>query len=197
MSVSVLLWDFGDTLVDERWMRQPALGCPTWESSWTDVMAELADDWDLGALTSAHVFEALAARTGMSREAVQAHALECCRQIQFHPLAWRYARERHRTQAIVTVNPDLFVDYVVPLHDLDTVFDEIIVSASEQRIDKVGLCEAALARLGFAGERSEVLLIDNKLDNVKAWQVSGGAGYWYCGDDNFGRDFHALLNDAS
>ncbi len=29
MSISVLLWDFGDTLVDERWMRRAPSGCAT------------------------------------------------------------------------------------------------------------------------------------------------------------------------
>ncbi len=40
----MLLWDFGQTLVDERWMRRSPIGCATWESSWADVMADLADD---------------------------------------------------------------------------------------------------------------------------------------------------------
>ena len=52
----------------------------------------------------------------------------------------------------MTVNPDLLLDYVVPLHGLTAVFDVIIVSASEYCADKVELCDAALSRLGFAGE---------------------------------------------
>ena len=74
MSISVLLWDFGDTLVDESWIRRAPIGCATWESSWADVMADLADDWDVGVVTSAIVFQALASRTGMSAEDVEAPA---------------------------------------------------------------------------------------------------------------------------
>ena len=71
MSVSVLLWDFGDTLVDERWMRRAPARSATWERSWGEVMADLADDWNVGAVTSAIVFQALASRTGMSAEDVE------------------------------------------------------------------------------------------------------------------------------
>lgn len=72
-------------------MRRAPAGCVSWEGSWADVMTDLADDWDVGAVTSAVVFQALAERTGMSVEDVEAHARECCRQVEFHPWAWRYA----------------------------------------------------------------------------------------------------------
>lgn len=35
----VLLWDFGDTLVDERWMLQARDTCTTWAVAWADVMS--------------------------------------------------------------------------------------------------------------------------------------------------------------
>jgi FMN phosphatase YigB (HAD superfamily) len=196
MTISVLLWDFGDTLVDERWMRRAPIGCVTWESSWAAVMTDLAADWDMGVVTSEAVFQALAGRTRMSPQDIEAHARDCCRQIEFHPSAWRHARERCRPQALVTVNPDLFVDYVVPLHDLRSVFDVIIVSAAERCTNKVELCELALARLGFDGDRSEALLIDNRADLVRAWERAGGAGYWFRGDADFARDIAGLLDEV-
>lgn len=55
MPPAVLLWDFGDTLVDERWMRQPPAACPTWEAVWLDVMADHADDWNVGRLSGAQI----------------------------------------------------------------------------------------------------------------------------------------------
>jgi hypothetical protein len=33
-----------------------------------------------------------------------------------------------------------------------------------------------------------VLLIDNRHDLVDAWQATGGAGYWFGGDEQFARD---------
>jgi hypothetical protein len=151
MSISVLLWDFGDTLVDERWMWRAPARCATWESSWAEVMADLADDWNVGAVTSAIVFQALASRTGMSAEDVEEHARDCCRQIEFHPSAWRYAQKRCRPQALVTVNPDLFTGVHRPSTGPHRSFDVIIVSATERCANKVELCEEALARLGFRG----------------------------------------------
>lgn len=194
MSISLLLWDFGDTLVDERWMRRAPASCPSWEDAWLEVMAARAADWDVGAATAAEVYEAVAVRTGMAVPEVEAHAVDCCRRIGFHPTAWRFATERHRPQALVTVNPDLFVDVVVPLHDLTSVFDAIVASATAGTSDKVELCELALDRLGFRGPRSEALLIDNRADLVQAWVDAGGAGYWFPGDEQFGRDVPTLLD---
>jgi hypothetical protein len=51
----------------------------------------------------------------------------------------------------------------------------------------------ALDRLDFRGERSEALLIDNRADRVRAWEATGGAGYWFRTDDEFSREFPALL----
>jgi hypothetical protein len=73
------------------------------------------------------------------------------------------------------------------------VFDVIVVSATERSADKVTLCETALDRLEFRGDRSEALLIDNRADLVRAWEETGGAGYWFRSDDEFERDFPTLL----
>jgi hypothetical protein len=73
-------------------------------------------------------------------------------------------------------------------------FDVIIVSATERSANKVGLCEAALAHLGFAGGRQEAPQIDNRVDLVGAWEEAGGAGHWFRTDKESGRDFPALLD---
>jgi FMN phosphatase YigB (HAD superfamily) len=192
---AVLLWDFGDTLVDERWMRHAPAGVPGWEEAWSATMADLADAWNVGATSSAAVYAALAERTGMALTDVEAHAQACCRQITVHEEAWRVARERRRPQAVVTVNPDLFTDLVVPACGLATVFDLVVASHQEGTDDKVVLCERALERLGFRGDRLEVLLIDNRPDLVEAWRDAGGSGYWFQGDDRFARDVEELLGD--
>jgi FMN phosphatase YigB (HAD superfamily) len=190
----VLLWDFGDTLVDERWMRLAPDGFPIWETAWGDVMAELAEDWEVGRAACPDVFDALASRTSMTPAAVEAHARECCRQLVFNPRAWQVAKERRLPQALVTVNPDLFVAYVVGEHGLASVFDAIVVSSVEGTTDKTELCARAIERLGFDGDRSRTLLIDNRLDLVEAWQRSGGSGYWFRTDEQLGRDLPTLLH---
>ncbi len=189
----VLLSDFGDTLADERWMRRCPEVWPDWEDAGVAVMAEMADEWNVGAVRSLEVFAALSDRTGMRLPDVEAHARGCCDRIVFNPTAWRVAREHRFPQALVTVNPDLFADYVVPGYALDDVFDVIVVSCAENTVDKSTLARAALDRLGFRGERSSALLIDNRRDLVDAWRDIGGAGYVFRSDEQFARDVARLF----
>lgn len=193
MAPEVLLWDFGDTLVDERWMRRAPDGCPAWEAAWSDVMTVLADGWNVGTVRAGQVYEALAERTGMTAEAVEAHARDCCRSLRFHATAWRVATERRLPQALVTVNPDLFTEHIVAVHDLAAIFDVIVTSSEEKTDDKPALCQIALDRLGFRRERPKALLIDNRLDLVNAWRDVGGSGYWFQTDEQFGRDASRLF----
>jgi FMN phosphatase YigB (HAD superfamily) len=192
---AVVLWDFGDTLVDERWMRRTPPSCPTWESVWVETMDAMADDWNVGGLSARDVFRALAARSGLSIDEVEAHAIGCCRQLTFHRAAWRVATERRWPQALVTVNPDVFEDYVIPAYELDTVFDAIVTSCGDGTASKVRLCEIALDRLGYEGNRADVLLIDNRADLAQEWEESGGRGYWFRTDEQFARDLPTLILD--
>jgi phosphoglycolate phosphatase-like HAD superfamily hydrolase len=193
---TAVLWDFGDTLADERWMRRCPRGRPDWDEAWALTMADLADDWNVGAVGSPTVFEALADRTGLSKSEVETHARECCERITFHSTAWRVARERRLPQGLVTVNPDLFADFVVPLHALADVFDVIVVSFEERTADKPTLCDTALDRLGYTGSRSSALLIDNRIDLVEAWRGVGGAAYCFQSDRQFSQDVPSLFSGA-
>jgi hypothetical protein len=193
MAPAVLLWDFGDTLADERWMLRAPATCPTWPTAWSEIMSTRADGWNVGAFKSPEIFAALAARTGVAVEDVESHARDCCRLLAFNETAWRVATERSLPQALVTVNPDLFTEQVVPAYRLRAVFDVIVTSSAEQTADKTVLCEIALDRLGFDRDRSDALLIDNRLDLIEAWRNVGGAGYWFQSDDRFTRDLPRLL----
>lgn len=193
MTPAVLLWDFGDTLVDERWMRRPPAEFPKWEAVWLDLMGDHADDWNVGRVGRAEVFGAIAERSGMSAAAMKSHARTCCERLLFNETAWRLASERRLPQALVTVNPDLFADFVVPAHGLDDVFDVIVMSFEELTDDKPTLCDIALDRLGFTGPRSDALLIDNRRDLVEAWRDVGGTGYWFQSDQQLRADLPSLL----
>ena len=197
MVPDVLLWDFGDTLVDERWMRRCPDAHPEWDDAWTAVMDQLAERWNTGEVGMPVVFAALADRTGMTPADVEAHARDCCRRLVFNPTAWRIAREHRLPQALVTVNPDLLAAYVVPAHHLATVFDAIVMSFAEGTVDKPTLCRIALDRLGFDGDPHAALLIDNRQDLVHAWETAGGTGYWFQSDEQFRRDVPRLLGESS
>jgi hypothetical protein len=193
MGFEVVLWDFGDTLVDERWMQRPPDSFPSWPTAWANVMTDRADDWNIGRVEMSQIFIELANRTGMTTEDVAAHALDCCHRLVFNPTAWQIASERRFTQAIVTVNPDLFAKYVMPAYELAAIFDVIVMSFAERTTDKPTLCNIALGRLGFKGDIAHCLLIDNRLDFVQAWQNVGGVSYWFQGDEQFKRDVPLLF----
>jgi phosphoglycolate phosphatase-like HAD superfamily hydrolase len=189
----VVLWDFGDTLVDERWMHRAPKSCPAWPNAWHATMDELGGDWDVGRASESDVVAALAARTGMEIEAVYRHIDHCCRSVTFHRFTWQSARQRRAVQALVTVNPDLFVQRIVPAYGLRAVFDAVVVSSIEGTTDKVRLCEIALQRVDHEGDRQSALLIDNRVDLVEAWERVGGRGYVYVSDEIFEEDAAALF----
>jgi hypothetical protein len=190
---SVLLWDFGNTLVDERWMLRAPVDCPHWATVWTDVMTAQADAWNAGELTISNIYEFLSEGTGMSTAAVKAHARTCCHQLLSNETAWRLASGRCLPQAIVTVNPDLFAEFIVPHYKLAEVFDEIVMSWSEGTNQKTTLCDIALSRLAFDCGRERALLIDNRLDLVEEWRQLGGSSYWFRSDEQFATDLPDLL----
>ena len=113
--------------------------------------------------------------------------------MELHETAWRVATEHHAPQALVTVNADLFGDWIVPGYELATMFETIVVSCAERTSNKTELCTIALDRLGFSGDRSDALLIDNRLDLVEAWRAVGGSAYWFQSDAQFADDVAALL----
>jgi hypothetical protein len=182
VTAQVALWDFGDTIADERWMLNVPEGYDGWVAGWRGVLDELATEWYCGRINSETIFSAVAARTGMPVPAVDAHARACCRKVVFHTGAWRAAREHRVPQALVTVNSDLFRDEVIPAYGLGDVFDVIVNSFEEGSRQKADLCEIAVQRLGFDGDRKGALLIDNRLDAVEAWRGAGGSAYWYQND---------------
>lgn len=190
--MQVLLWDLGDTLVDERWMRRPPPGCPGWEEAWTEVMARHADAWNVGRIGADVVWTALADHTGLAVAEVRTHAERCCRSLAFHETACSVARQRRLPQALVTVNPDIVPELVVPAHGLGDVFDVIVASCTEGTDDKSALCDIALDRLGHSGDRGHALLIDNRHDLVQAWEAAGGLGYHFHDDRTFAADLPSL-----
>lgn len=138
------------------------------------------------------MFTAMAESSGMPVDAVERHAAACCRSLEIHHAAWRVAVEHRLPQALVSVNPDLFLKRIVPEYGLEEIFDVIVASCAEGTTDKVRLCERAVDRLGFRGHRRDALLIDNREDVVQTWETSGGTGYWYRDDASIEADLREL-----
>jgi FMN phosphatase YigB (HAD superfamily) len=197
VKVRYLLWDFGDTLVDQRWMWPSPPQAPEWSARYRTLAdSELDARWNLGEITTEELALALTADLGISLDATMAHIEECCRNVKFFTHAWAAARARPRPQAIVTVNSDVFSRFVVPNYGLDSVFEQIVTSWEEGTLDKARLCERALERLG-GRDPSEALLVDNIEANVDAWRLVGGQAYLFRGDEQFACDWPlAPSNDS-
>jgi hypothetical protein len=198
MGLACVLWDFGDTLVDERWMQQAPRGVPEWPRVWSEVAGgELADQWNLGEVSLADIVEAVAARLPMTSEAVLDHVRWCCANIRFFDLPLQVARDSSLYQAIVTVNPDGFSELVEPTYRLGEVFRPIVTSWQEHTLDKAALGLLALERLGGRLRPPHALLVDNRSENIEAWEELGGRGYLFRGEREFRSDLGGQLRELA
>jgi hypothetical protein len=107
--VRYLLWDFGDTLVDQRWMWPSPEGVPGWTARYAALADNQIDErWNLGEMTTEDLMVLFAAEIGSEPELLMAHCAARCLDVQFSRHAWAGARAHTSPQAIVTVNSDLF-----------------------------------------------------------------------------------------
>ena len=188
----MLVWDFGNTLADERWAWTGPPGVVGWEAEYRAFGAsELAERWNVGLVTTTEVAAVLATALDCSPQTVNAYLHTSCRSISFFPTAWCAARQHAFTQALVTVNPDLFRHEIVATYGLDRRFDVIVISAEEQTTDKTELCEIALRRLDPGLHPASSVLIDNVAHNVHSWEQRGGLDYVFIDDATFSRDLDA------
>lgn len=193
-----VLWDFGDTLADERWMLEPLDGVPEWPEVWARVAGgELADAWNLGQIDASTVIAAVAARLRAPVEQVADHVARCCSDLRFFEAPLRIARNSKLPQALVTINPDAFSSLVVPSYDLAQLFEPIVTSWEERTLDKGELSARALELLGGEIHPSEALLIDNKSPNVEAWERRGGRGYVFRSEETFVADLRGPLAELA
>jgi FMN phosphatase YigB (HAD superfamily) len=191
----LILWDFGNTLADERWLAEPMAGAPGWTQAYRErvSLGALGRLWDAGAISTRDVAAALAAALGVGVDAAVAHMEASSRRICFFPKVMAFVERRAAPQAIVTINPDIFTDVVVPAYRLDRQVDVIVTSWQQRTADKCALCERALAQLGITAPLAECLLVDDRVDYVLAWRRKGGAAYHFTGEEIFSEEFPAVF----
>lgn len=191
MGIKCLLWDFGDTLCDERFIWSSG---PQWEAAYKLCDEDLAEAWNTGGIDDLEFAHGLTPYIALSPQDILAHMRERCNHVEFYDFTYSYFREKNLPQAIVTVNPQLWSEVISPLYALHEFADVIVTSWEEKTRDKGLLCDVALARFPMAYERGESLLIDNKSDNIEAWRAKGGCGYLFTGDDRFRKDISSGLD---
>jgi len=193
MRVECLLWDFGDTLCDELSLWRVS---PEWMEVYRSFDDGLGAAWNLGDLDTPGFAAELAKRMSLTEAEILAH-LTRTDLFRFFPFTYAFFRARHRPQAVVTVNPALFSEVIVPGFAFEEVTDAIVVSGEERTSDKGELCRRALERMGGRCPPSQALLIDNKAANLDAWAERGGIGYLYTTDDAFERDVGGGIEDLA
>jgi len=196
--IRCLLWDFGDTLADERWMLTAPADAPDWVDVWSEIAGgELADAWNTGAIDGPRVYRAVATRLGISEKRVLDHVERCCHSISFFREVMDVAARSRLSQAIVTVNPDGFSQIIVPNYRLTERFAAIVTSWQEGTLDKGVMGHRALERLGGGITPSESLLIDNKEHNLRAWAAEGGRTYLFTTERQLIRDLSGPLAELA
>ena len=184
--VSCVLWDFGDTLADERWMLEAPAQVPAWADTFVQhiLKGKLGYDWGIGHIGAEDVGVRLAAILSTNADTIVDHMKRCCANVAFHENAMKAVQSCSLPQAIVTLNTDVFSECVVPNYRLHETFETIVTSWEEGTLDKSDLCDVALKRLGIA-DRRDALLIDNLVKNVESWRARGGLAHHFTGDDDF------------
>jgi phosphoglycolate phosphatase-like HAD superfamily hydrolase len=204
MKIRAILWDFGDTLADERWMRAPLEGVPDWPEIYSEfVEADLAHrnpvalEWMIGATTADDVASELGRIAEVNAGKVRAHMDKCCREVTFYPRVDALTQRCALPQAVVTINPDIFSTVIVPAYDLDARFQPIVTSWEERTRSKADICDIAIERFDQVYERGECLLVDNVTENVADWRDRGGAAYHFTGERTLYEAFDDLLKGGT
>jgi beta-phosphoglucomutase-like phosphatase (HAD superfamily) len=190
-----VLWDFGNTLVDESFLAAPPWSVSGWAEACEAAWEEHGRAWNLGRMDSARYAAHLAERLGVSPDTVLDEFRVRCGTLRAFELPVALVTSCRLPQALVTVNPDAFSELILPRHELLRHFEPVITSWQEGTLDKGELCAAALARLPGGIAPAEALLLDNLPENVAAWRKRGGRGHVYTGDSDLQAALGSELRD--
>ena len=199
MPTSCLLWDFGDTLCNERFIWGSGSRWQSFYETFEDN--DIMEAWNKGEMNTADFADQTASHFELPPTEIVTHMTKCCKKIEYFEHTYAIFKESRLPQAIVTVNPDIFSNVIVPAYHLDQHCESIVTSWEEGTVDKRVLCATAIDRLSINCEidykNEEALLIDNRQDNIDAWRSIGGAGYLYTTDDQFLVDIQSGVDQLS
>ncbi|MEM7139555.1 MAG: hypothetical protein AAF548_00895 [Actinomycetota bacterium] len=193
--IDLVCWDFGDTLVHERFMRRNPPGVPEWEEVYDELSMDPAFDepWMLGDANMTDLIPRLAARLPMTNAAIARHLRHNWHDIDWFPDAreWIHKLNGRRLQAIVTVNP-FEISGILTACGLDPVVDVVVNSAEIRSLSKVAMTEHARMLLGLDAGLGSSILIDNRVDNCEEFTAAGGVAIHFT-PETFGTDAEQLL----
>ncbi len=183
-AIDLVCWDFGDTLVDEMFMRLPPVDGIDWAWHYEAVVAEHPDliaELDIGNATLNDLIDPLAKRVALPRREIAKHLRTVWHRIEWFPSSRRWVErlgEAGVMQAVVTVNPHEFHGMAMAC-GLDAMVDIIVTSAETQQLHKPPMAQRARRLLGLADGLETTLLIDNKSHNTDDFTAAGGHSLLY------------------
>lgn len=182
-SIDLVCWDFGDTLVHERFMRICPPGVPEWEQVYDRYFVEHPEfeaQWMVGDAVINEMIPWLATETGMTPAAVSRHLRHVWTRIEWFESSrhWIERLDGRLLQAVVTVNPFEFSGISTGC-GLDPLVDVIVTSADLGREEKSVMAIEARRLLGLEPGLGSSLLIDNKQHNVDEFRAAGGHAIFF------------------
>ena len=177
-AVDLVCWDFGDTLVDEMFMRIAPIDVPQWATVYEEVLderPEWVEDWMLGRVSMNDLIPLLVDRLPMTAEQVAHHLRWVWTQIVWFEDSRQLIERIPATvaQAIVTVNPHEFHG-IATACGLDPLVPTMVTSADLETASKPAMAVRAREILGLPVGLGTTVLIDNRADNVAAFEAAGG-----------------------
>jgi len=180
----LVCWDWGDTLVDQNFMRKP-VGIPGWTEAYDRVIAssDQGERWGLGQSTMRELAVLMADELDVSPAWTwRALAINLTRAEPFNEVCALQEQlaglDQPMLQAIVTVNPHEFWAMAID-GGFHRRCDCIVTSAEVSSPSKVVMASEARMMLGLEPGLGTTLLIDNMAPNIDEFIAAGGQGWHF------------------
>ncbi len=144
--------------------------------------------WMKGEKSYKQILDYLSENMDYSPEELEEILIDDINQTSLNPIIWDFATKmskRYKT-AIATINTDVFSKYVIPTLNLKTTFHKVVNSSDYGITNKTELCRLVVQKQDEPLELKNCLLIDDSKKNIDNFILSGGNGYQYKTDEEFG-----------
>jgi len=147
-------------------------------------------DWLLGRISFEEVLTELSIHLPYSTIELEHIFKTDYGKFSFNEPIYSFSQEvrKYCKTAIVTLNHDIFSRYLVPEFNLNEKFDYILNSADYGTLNKIEMI-AKVSNFKF----SEMLLIDDSIENGKQFKEAGGSAILY-NNETFSEKAESLLN---
>jgi FMN phosphatase YigB (HAD superfamily) len=186
-----IVFDYANTLSSDLYFQTCPEGFPAWRALFEKHVfsdPRILSDWCKGVLKKHDIARLISPHAGMPVATVLAEMNNSCKELHFNPAVWQLAEAQqiggHKT-VLVTINIDVFSDFIVPFYQLDGLFDVIVNSSDYGTDNKLVLWHIAFEQLGDGITYDNSLLIDDSPKWTTAFANKGGNAFLYRNDAEF------------